>query len=184
MVWVSLKSKRVVTSRRAWSSALVSSAGSNSETTSNENSATRVQDRVDAGIHRGGGQAESDERAHDEQRADADGALVQWLEWRFVVRVRPEVEVVDPVLLGSLDQFVQNRFAAWWERLAFQVGDHLPEVVASSAKLGDDQVEGRGGGRRRVLPAQVGDDAVEAHIGDSFRSRGHCAGDWWRPTYT
>src|SRR2546423_5233252 len=33
---VPLKSKRVATSRRAWSTALVSSAGSNWETTSNE----------------------------------------------------------------------------------------------------------------------------------------------------
>ena len=37
---VPLKSKRVETSRRAWSSALVNSAPSNSETTSNENSGT------------------------------------------------------------------------------------------------------------------------------------------------
>jgi len=33
-----------------------------------------------------------------------------------------------------------------------------------------------GGSRRRVLPAQVRDDSIEAHIRDSFRSRGPCAG--------
>ena len=43
VVAVSLKSKRVPVSRRAWSIALVSSAPSNSETTSKENSATLLR---------------------------------------------------------------------------------------------------------------------------------------------
>src|SRR5207245_1972750 len=176
MVWVSLKSKRVVTSRRAWSTALVSSAGSNSETTSKENSATRAQDGVDPGVYGGRSQNQTENRRHRERRSDADRALVQRLGGRPVVRVGAEVEVVDPLLAGPSHQLVEHRLAAGRQRLRGKVGDRIPEVVAGAAQLGHDKIQGLHRRRRRVLPAQVRDDAVEAHMGDSFRSRGRCAG--------
>src|SRR6266699_6933332 len=176
MVWVSLKSKRVVTSRRAWSSALVSSAGSNSETTSKENSATRVQDRVDAGVNGGRRQHQAENRRYRKRCSDPDRALVQWLGGRPVVRVGAEIEVVDPFLAGTSHQLVEHWLAAWRQWLLGEVGDSVIEVVTRAAQLGHDQVQGLHRRRRRVLPAQVRDDAVEAHMGDSFRSRGHRAG--------
>src|SRR6267143_1323229 len=176
VVCVSLKSKRVPTSRRAWSSALVSSAGSNSETTSKENSATRVQNRVDADVYRGGRQSDPEERGHDQERSDPERALVERFQRRLVIGVRAVVEVVHALLAGALHQLVQHRLAAWRKLLAREVGDRILEVVASAAQLGDDHVEGLGRSRRRVLPPQVRDDPIEAHIRDSFRSRGRCAG--------
>src|SRR5207245_11776535 len=97
MVWVSLKSKRVVTSRRAWSSALVSSAGSNSETTSKENSATRVQDRVDAGVNGGRRQHQAKNRRYRKRCSDADRAPVQWLRQRPGVRRVAEIALLEAV---------------------------------------------------------------------------------------
>src|SRR2546429_9552191 len=75
MVWVSLKSKRVVTSRRAWSTALVSSAGSNSETTSKENSATRAQDGVDSGVYGAPRPHQAENRRHREPPPPAGRAF-------------------------------------------------------------------------------------------------------------
>src|SRR5438270_13945130 len=95
MVWVSLKSKRVVTSRRAWSTALVSSAGSNSETTSKENSATRPQDGVDPGVCGGCRQHQAENRRHRERRSDADRALAKMLGGRPAVRDGSAVEPLD-----------------------------------------------------------------------------------------
>src|SRR5467141_2713370 len=125
MVCVSLKSKRVVTSRRAWSSALVSSAGSNSETTSKENSATRAQDGVDSGVYGGRSQHQAENRRHGECRSDADRALIQRLGGRPVVRVRAEVEVVDPLLSGPSHQLVENRLDARRQRLRGKVGARI-----------------------------------------------------------
>src|SRR5712691_270344 len=155
-VWVSLKSKRVPTSRRAWSSALVSSAGSNSETTSKENSATRVQNRVDAGVHGCGRQRDPEQRAHDQERSNPERALVERFQRRLVIRIGAVVEVVHAILAGAFHQLVQDRLAAWRKRFAREVRDRLFEVVASAP--------------------EVGDDSIEAHIRDSFRSRGPCAG--------
>src|SRR4029077_2458280 len=132
MVCVSLKSKRVVTSRRAWSSALVSSAGSNSETTSKENSATRVKDCVDAGIDGGRREHNADDRRHDEQRSDAGCALVKSLEGRLVVGVRTEVEVVNALNPRPCHQVVEHGLATRRQRLGGQVGDRLLSVVARS----------------------------------------------------
>src|SRR5712691_3875134 len=175
VVCVSLKSYRVLTSRRAWSIALVSSAGSNSETTSKENSATRMHDRVDARVHRRGGEEDPDERGEDEDRPDPRRAFVQRLHRGLVVRVRPIVEVVDVLGTSALHELIEHRLAAGRQLLPGEVGDGLPQVVAGSPELGDDHVERLGRGRRRVLPAQVRDDPIEAHIGDSFRCRGRCA---------
>src|SRR5258708_7322992 len=96
MVPVSLKSNRVPTSRRAWSSALVSSTASNSETTSNENSGTGcVDDRVDADVHSHRRQQDTDQRADAEQEPDAHRPFVEGLRRWSVVRVQPIVEVVE-----------------------------------------------------------------------------------------
>src|SRR4029077_6099978 len=121
VVWVSLKSYRVLTSRRAWSRALVSSAGSNSEVTSNENSATRMHDGVDAQINGGRCQREADEGSHDHERSDPGAAFIQRLARRPVVRVGAVVEVVDIVRTGSLHQLIQDRFAAWGQLFGGQV---------------------------------------------------------------
>src|SRR2546421_12130932 len=138
MVWVSLKSKRVVTSRRAWSTALVSSAGSNSETTSKENSATRAQDGVASGVYGGRRQHQAENRRHRERRSDADRAFVQRLGGRPVVRGRAEIEVVDPLLAGPRHQLVEHRLAAGRPRLRGKVGDRVREVVAGAAPLAHD----------------------------------------------
>src|SRR3989442_4986894 len=95
VVCVSLKSYRVLTSRRAWSSAFVSSAGSNSETTSNENSATRMHDRVDAQVHRGGGEQDADERGPDQDGANPGRAFIQRLERLLVVPGRARIAVAE-----------------------------------------------------------------------------------------
>src|SRR6266849_9286929 len=171
-VCVSLKSKRVPTSRRAWSIALVSSAGSNSDTTSKENSATRVQNRVDAGVNRGGRQSDPEERAHDQEGSNPYRALVERFQRRLVIRVGAVVEVGHALFASALHQLIQHRLAAWRKLLARKVGDRLLEVVASASELGDDHVEGLGRSGRRVPPAQVRDDCIEAHIRDSFRSWG------------
>src|SRR6266567_1759546 len=90
LVWVSLKSYLVATSRRAWSRALVSSAGSNSEMTSNEYSDTGgAQDRLDPG-----------------------GALVEGLLRRAVVRVGAEVQVVRTFLAGPFGELLQDGLAS------------------------------------------------------------------------
>src|SRR6266567_1131782 len=167
-VWESLKSKRVLTSRRAWSNALVNSAGLNSETTSKENSATRVHDRVDAGIDRDSGQHDPDQRGDDEHRPDPGRALVERLQRRPVVWIGPVVDVVDAVCPRSLDELVEHRLAAWGKLPAGEVGDRLPEVVARAAELNHHHVEGLRRGRCRVLAAQVRDDAIEAHVRDCF----------------
>src|SRR5215467_15970152 len=99
MVCVSLKSNRVATSRRAWSRALVSSAASYSETTSNEYSATGVEDRYQAGHRCHDRKADADQRADREHDAYAGGGRVEGLERRLAERVRPVVQVVD---LGSV----------------------------------------------------------------------------------
>src|SRR5260370_4560104 len=171
VVWVSLKSYLVLTSRRAWSRALVSSAGSNSEVTSNENSATRMHDGVDALIDGGRCQHEPDKGSHDHERPDPGSAFIERLEGRLVVRVGSIVEVVDIFRAGALHEIVQDRLAARRQLLGGQVRDGLAEVVASPSELSDDHVEGLGVGRRRVLPPQVRDDPVQAHIDDSFTRR-------------
>src|SRR5487761_500646 len=103
MVPVSLKTKRVPTSRRAWSSALVSSAASNSETTSKENSATgRAEDLVQRGPHSDRCEGDAHDRADGEQRADPRGALVKRLGRWLVVRVRAVVQVIDALLPSPL----------------------------------------------------------------------------------
>src|SRR6266852_4602280 len=175
VVWVSLKSYLVLTSRRAWSRALVSSAGSNSEVTSNENSATRMHDGADALIHGGRCQHEPDKGSHDHERPDPGGAFIKRLEGRLLVRVGSIVEVVDILRTGALHELIQDRLAARRQVLGGEIRDRLAEIVASPSELRDDHVEGLGGGRRRVLPAKVRDDPIEAHIGDSFRCRGRCA---------
>src|SRR3982074_801237 len=101
-----MRSMRTRTSLRAWSRVLVSSAGSNSETTSNENSATGIDDRVDARVHRGGRQDNPEPRRDHEQGADPDRPFVKRLERRLVIRVGAVVEVVDALELGPLDELV------------------------------------------------------------------------------
>src|SRR5260370_4442793 len=125
VVWVSLKSYLVLTSRRAWSSALVSSAGSNSEVTSNENSATRMHDGVDARIDGGCCQQEPDERSHDHEGPDPGGAFIKRLDGRLVVRGRSIVEVVDILGTGGLRELVKERLAARWQLLGGEVRDRL-----------------------------------------------------------
>src|SRR5713226_6201790 len=117
VVCVSLKSYRVLTSRRAWSSALVSSAGSNSETTSKENSATRVQDRVDARVRCDACQHQPQHGGHEEDCSNPRRALVKWLERRLVVWVGPIVEVVDVFLPGALHELVEHGLAPGREGL-------------------------------------------------------------------
>src|SRR5258708_32047757 len=130
MVAVSWKSWRVPASGRAWPSGLVSSAASNSETTSKENSATaRVKDRVDADPDCGRRQRNCRERRDREQRADARGAFVKRLDRGLVVRVGAVVEVVDPRVAGPRHQLVQHRLAARRKRLAVEVRDRLLEVI-------------------------------------------------------
>src|SRR5450759_2235092 len=76
-VCVSWKSWRVPTSRRAWSRALVSSAASNSETTSKENSATaRVEDGVHGDHDRSHRQSDTGHGREREQRSDSKRTLV------------------------------------------------------------------------------------------------------------
>src|SRR5215831_817085 len=72
---VPLKSKRVPTSRRAWSSALVSSCASYCETTSNENScanASLTQDAAQPGDEGGDAQPDDQQCGGSEQECDAD----------------------------------------------------------------------------------------------------------------
>src|SRR5215467_15244400 len=75
---VPLKSKRVATSRRAWSTAFVSSAGSYWETTSNEYSGMGppalepVEDGVQAGDERRGGQRHDQQAAAAQHHGDPD----------------------------------------------------------------------------------------------------------------
>src|SRR5258706_2377365 len=171
VVWVSLKSYLVLTSRRAWSRALVSSAGSNSEVTSNENSATRMHDGVDARIDCGRREQEPDEGGHDHERPDPGGALIERLEGGLVVRVGSIVEVVDILRTGALHQVVQDRLAPQRQLLGGEARDRLAEVVASPSELRDDHVERLGAGPRRGLPPPVCHGPVHAHIGDSFRCR-------------
>src|SRR5487761_8394 len=164
MVPVSLKSKRVPTSRRAWSRALVSSTASNSETTSKENSATGcVDDRVDAEVHRKGGQDDADQGADAQEKPDTHGSFVEGLSRRPVVRVFAVVEVIDLGLARPRHQLVQHCLATWREGFGAQRLDRRLEVVTSASKLGHDHVERLHGGRRRMLPAQVGDGAVQRH---------------------
>src|SRR5690348_13632152 len=136
VVAVSLKSKRVPTSRRAWSRALVSSAELNSETTSKEYSATaRVEDGVQPGDDGHDGQRDAHQRGDGEQRADAGRALVERLGRGLVVGVGSVVEVVHAPVAGLLHELLQHRLAAGREGLALEVGDCLIEVVARLAQL-------------------------------------------------
>src|SRR2546427_9815353 len=156
VVCVSLKSYRVLTSRRAWSSAFVSSAGSNSETTSNENSATRMHDRVDAQVHRGGGEQDADERGPDQDGANPGRAFIQRLERRLVVRGGPIVEVVDAVGPGAPHQLIQHRLTPRRQLFGREVGGGPPPGVARSAEGGEGPVQGRGAGRWGGLFGQGG----------------------------
>src|SRR5579872_5808728 len=167
-VAVSLKSKRVDTSRRAWSTALVSSIASNSDTTSKENSATgRRQDCVHAHDDGHHGEGDTDKRGHHEERADSGRPFVNGLERRPVVGVGTVVEVVEAFAAGASDELLQDRFAARGQRPALEAVHRLFEVVSGTAQLGHDHVQrlGRRGGG--TLAAEVGDDAVEAHSRDS-----------------
>src|SRR5262245_20849543 len=164
VVAVSLKSNLVWTSRRAWSIALVSSAGLNSETTSNEYSATAVEDRVEPGDHRHDGQGHAHQRRDGKQSPDSGGALVQRFRRGLVVRVGPVVQVVHALRAGLLHELVEDGLASRRQGLTVEVGDGPLEVVAGLAQLGRDEVErlqARGGG---VLAPKVGDDAVQAHV--------------------
>src|SRR5579871_4675960 len=123
-----LKSKRVPASRRAWSRALVSSAGSYSETTSNENSwgiarLGRLQD-LDDRRHRGpDAEHEDQQRAAAEEDRDTHLRLVDRLRRRRLVARRRAVEVVDALGPRPLLELVEDRLAAVRNRLAVEVGD-------------------------------------------------------------
>src|SRR5882672_4689326 len=106
--------------------ALVSSAGSNSETTSNEYSATaRAEDRVESQDDRDDRKRDARHRRDRKQRSDPGSSFVERLDGRLVVRVWAIVEVVDALLPRALDQLVEHRSATWWEGLALEVGDRL-----------------------------------------------------------
>src|SRR5579859_6271402 len=172
-VCVSLKSNRVLTSRRAWSSALVSSEESNSDTTSNENSAIALgEDRVEAHGERDDREHHADDGADRQQRADAGAAFVERLHRRPVVRVRPVVQVVETGGTRLVHELVEHGRAAGRQRLRLQVGNGGLEVVARPAELGDDQVERVPGGGSRVLAAQVRDQVVQRHSGSIITEDG------------
>src|SRR5438270_2057872 len=165
----SLKSKRVWTSRRAWSSALVSSAGLYSETTSNEYSATgRGQDRVDAGDDGGHRESDADDGRDGKQGADAGGGLVERFGGRPVVGVRPVVEVVDAFRPRSLDELVDNGPAAGWQSLVVDVRHGELQVVPRPSELRDREIQRLHGRRRRVFAPEIRDRAVEAHVRKSY----------------
>src|ERR1700674_5062043 len=167
MVAVALKSERVPTSRRAWSSALVSSAASNSETTSKENSATaRVKDRVNPDHDRRDRQPEGSHGGQRQEGADARRALVEGLDRGLVVRVRAIVEVVKARRTRPRDKLVEHRFAPGGKRPVAEVADRLLQVVPGLAQLADNQVERLHRGRGRMLAAEVGDEAVQGHSPD------------------
>src|SRR4029077_13428340 len=129
-------------SRRAWSSALVSSAVSNSETTSKEASATAgVQDRVKGDHDRGPGQREAGHGGDHQQRADARGGFVELLDGGFVVGVGTVVEVVQPRLTCPHRELVEHWLAACRQLLVAERRDRVLEVVPCAAELGHHQVE-------------------------------------------
>src|SRR5581483_2163253 len=141
-VCVSLKSKRVATSRRAWSSALVSSAPSYSETMSNEYSATgRRENGVDARDDRDDGQRDRRQGTERQRQADPAGRAVGGLGHALVVGIGSVVQVVDARLTRSGGQFIQHRLAAGRDRPRLQVRHGRLQVVAGLAELRDDRVE-------------------------------------------
>src|SRR5579859_4797446 len=163
-VCVSLKSNLVLTSRRAWSSALVSSAASNWETTSKDDSATALgKDRVQPDHERRDGQRQAGDRADRHESSDSGRAFVQGFDGRPVVRVGTVVEVVQAGSPRALDELVQHRLAARGQRLGADGRHRGLQVVPRPAELGHDQVErfGRRGGR--VLATEVRDDVVQRH---------------------
>src|SRR5216683_3158176 len=167
--------RRAAFSRRAWSSALVSSCASNCETTSNEYSATRVQDGLHADHDRRDGQRHADERADREQRADSRGGLVERLGRWLAERVGAVVEVVDARGARPGLELVEDRLAPGRDRLRAQRLERGLQVVARAAELGHDHVQRLRGGGRRVPAPEVGDDVVEGHwalfISDPARCR-------------
>src|ERR1700719_1046859 len=113
-----------MTSRRAWSIALVSSAASNSETTSNDDSAIAGrEDGVQSERERHNRERETADGADRQQGADPGGALVEGLHRRPVVRVRTKVEVVQAGLAGPLHQLVEHQLASPGLRLRAEFGD-------------------------------------------------------------
>src|SRR5213082_3220969 len=114
------------TSRRAWSTALVSSTASNSETTSNEYSATAgAEDCVQS---QGGGQdrqRDSGQGGDRGQSSNPSRTLVERLQRRLVIRIRAVIEVVYAFLARALDELIEHRLAARRQWFVLEVGDGL-----------------------------------------------------------
>src|SRR5206468_3653451 len=81
-------------------------------TTSNEYSATRVQDGLHSDHDRRNGQRHPDKRADREQRADASGGLVERFGRRLAERVRAVVEVVNARSARPGAELIDDRLAA------------------------------------------------------------------------
>src|SRR5919201_497186 len=165
---VPLKSKRVPTSRRVWSSALISSAWSYSETTSNEKSGNSVEDRADPGHNGRHAEDEQEQRATSQQHRYPDRSFVDGLK-RRPEPAQPDrgsvVKVVEAVGARPLLQLREDLLASGRDRLPLKVRERLAQVVSRVTELDHDHIERPRRGFVGMFAAKVGDDVVEGHSG-------------------